>query len=844
MCKLLSLCMIVSTGLIFQGCASGGNVSANSLPGQNVITINNSGDIPIFESSQTSSEIYVHNNSNELVKGISYSAKLNINGKFVQDTSEFLDKDSLEQCASIAANQSCQLRFTTPKLNDLRQVTALVNLVYHVNNHVVNFSQTFNFKGVSIASAPEFASGVSLSSFGWNTGYGTIYIYGDKKTFNNVEVNSDKFALRVKKGTVNWVRQPYGIWVQAIEVTALLTNKSFATDLTLTSNKISRAKTVVLVNPVASGGILVSSQVPVVNTANTSTPSASLILINAGNASLTLGSSSATSGITNLTGCSSGQNLNVGESCSMDFNLTQSNGSGYITVNYTGAVSNSISQAVIWYNSQNNALLSMDYNSSVAFSPSSTTLVNVTLTNIGGYNLTNIFPETPSAINGANATVTISYPSINSCQNATLNVGASCSFILNLSDSVIESNKQILFSVLGSYNNGEAQTYSRSGVLTYSVVPNTYVYATNSNSSNLSAYSLNPSSGRLTQISGSPVASGDEPIASAMSPDSKYLYVSNYQSSNIWVYSIDSNSGVLSHIGSYEAIGGPDTALLITPNGKFLYVGTWEGNILYAYSINDSTGALSLVGSYNLGSQVEAIVMNSTGAYLYAITVGQEIFSYKINQSTGQLSANGNLGTGYYPQAMAMDSTNNYIYVVNYYDFTINVFAINQSSGVLSAAGTFPTTTNPDDIIISPNAKFMYVTGGGNSISGYAINSSSGAVTSLGSFYAGGGHPISMAITPDNQYLYTGTQTNNNAVVSFNIESTGVLAQIGAYPSGYTPYVTLDTVNGFLYTANGGGSNISVFSMNSTNGVLNQVTGSPFAAGSSPNSIQLFYAQP
>ena len=842
--KFLNLCLVTGAALIIQGCASGSKGSDNSMANQNLITINNSGDVPILKDNQTTSEIYIHNNSSIQIKGISYSVSLNIDGKFNQDTSGFFDSDSLKKCASIEAKQSCQLKFTTPKVDNLGQGSALISLKYQANDRPVVFSQILNFKDVAINSTSGLASGVSISSFGWSTGYGTVYIYGNKNSFNNVEVSADKFALRVKKSTANWTNQSYSTWVQAIEVTTLLTGKSFASDLTLTSNGVAQAKATVLVNPVVSGGILVSTQVPVVNTVNTVSPSANLILNNGGNAPLTLGLSSATTGITNLTGCSSGQSLNVGESCAIDFNLTQSNGSGNITINYTGATNSSVTQSVNWFNSSNGALLNMSYATSIILSPSSPNSVSVTLSNVGGYNLTNISPIMPFGVGGAHATATISYPASNSCQNASLNVGASCSFILNVSDAVVETNQQLIFGVSGSYNNGAAQTYFRYGVLTYSVVSNTYLYATNSNGSNLSAYSLNPSSGRLTQISGSPVASGEQPIASAMSPDSKYLYVSNYQGNSIWAYSINSSSGVLTHIASYTVTGSPDTAPLITPNGKFLYVGTWVGHSVYAYSINDSTGALSLVGTYNLGSQVEGIVMNSTGAYLYAIAVDQKIFAYKINQSTGQLSANGNLATGDYPQAMAMDSANKYIYVINYYDFTINVFAINQSSGALTATGTFGTTTNPSDLIISPNAKFMYVTGGGNSISGYAINSSTGALTSLGGFYAGGGHPISMAITPDNEYLYSGTQTNNYAVVSFNIESTGMLAQVGVYPSGYTPYVTLDTVNGFLYTANGGGSNISVFSMNSTNGVLNQVTGSPFAAGSSPNSIQIFYTQP
>ena len=61
--KFLNLCLVTGAALIIQGCASGSKGSDNSMANQNLITINNSGDVPILKDNQTTSEIYIHNNS-------------------------------------------------------------------------------------------------------------------------------------------------------------------------------------------------------------------------------------------------------------------------------------------------------------------------------------------------------------------------------------------------------------------------------------------------------------------------------------------------------------------------------------------------------------------------------------------------------------------------------------------------------------------------------------------------------------------------------------------------------------------------------------------------------------
>ncbi len=89
------------------GSSNGGNVTTQTNP----ITIDNAGVVPVIGNSSTSSVIYVHNNSNQTISGITYSSQLNTGNK------TFLNKENMELCSSIPAHQSCPLAITTPKLN-------------------------------------------------------------------------------------------------------------------------------------------------------------------------------------------------------------------------------------------------------------------------------------------------------------------------------------------------------------------------------------------------------------------------------------------------------------------------------------------------------------------------------------------------------------------------------------------------------------------------------------------------------------------------------------------------------------------------------------------------------
>ena len=112
-----------------------------------------------------------------------------------------------------------------------------------------------------------------------------------------------------------------------------------------------------------------------------------------------------------------------------------------------------------------------------------------------------------------------------------------------------------------------------------------------------------PSSGALTPISGSPFAAGVGPRAIAIDPSGKFAYVTDIghpghgrrkSPSTLSAYSINASTGALTQVsGSPFAFGPGPSGIAIDPLGECVYVTASSG--VYAYAIDATTGALSPV---------------------------------------------------------------------------------------------------------------------------------------------------------------------------------------------------------------------------------------------------------
>jgi 6-phosphogluconolactonase (cycloisomerase 2 family) len=108
------------------------------------------------------------------------------------------------------------------------------------------------------------------------------------------------------------------------------------------------------------------------------------------------------------------------------------------------------------------------------------------------------------------------------------------------------------------------------------------------------------SNGSLTPSGGAIQQDGNEPVQMAADPSGHFLYVSNYSDSpggDISAFSIDSTSGALTPLPGSPftlAANSGTNGVAIHNSGKYLYASLNTGGIA-AVSIDTSTGALTLV---------------------------------------------------------------------------------------------------------------------------------------------------------------------------------------------------------------------------------------------------------
>jgi 6-phosphogluconolactonase len=265
--------------------------------------------------------------------------------------------------------------------------------------------------------------------------------------------------------------------------------------------------------------------------------------------------------------------------------------------------------------------------------------------------------------------------------------------------------------------------------------------------------------------------------------------------------------------------------------------------------ISGATGVITLGAETPqvVGTTPIGLALLPSKKFLYAVNSFANSISIYAVGADGTLTATGTPtpvgGSG--PVAAAIDPSGSYLLVINNFTDNISVFSIDSSSGALTAVGSpFPANSNPSEILFTHSGKFVYVSNPGlGMVSGFSF--SNGVLTPVPNSPAFSGlGAIGLAVDSSDRFLYVANPSANNPTVptignisGFNIDpvSGGLTTAIIGSPffatNGIGPTaLTVDPSGRYLYAVTTGTSNsIWCFTINSTNGQLVSVTGSPFS---------------
>lgn len=405
------------------------------------------------------------------------------------------------------------------------------------------------------------------------------------------------------------------------------------------------------------------------------------------------------------------------------------------------------------------------------------------------------------------------------------------------------------------------------------IVPG-FLLSSNVNGPCISVFAVDPASGTLTEVSGSPFTSPNlnnffGPLV--MNPTAPYLYVST--GSSFVGFSLDSTTGTLTELpdSPYRAIS---TFFAVwDPTGQFLFASGQSPqtgtDVEQTFSLSASTGTLTQVASApaRFFSEALAVGAGSSGItysprFAFAtsgVSGANGVSAYSIDPAAGGLTAvaGSPFADGLSPVFATAGTSGKFLYVVNQcseptctvVSGSVSVYAIDPNAGALTPipGSPFLTGSGPGGIAFDASGLFAYVINAQDgTVSIYAVDPSAGTLTQISGspFLANSTGSVAAALDPMGLRFLVAAKCPTCANGSLYIYGLfapnignwfGLNQRLSLGPSPTS--MTVDPAGVFVLVTDGSSNSVSVFS--GIQGLASAVPGSPFAAGQNPVSVAM-----
>jgi 6-phosphogluconolactonase len=349
---------------------------------------------------------------------------------------------------------------------------------------------------------------------------------------------------------------------------------------------------------------------------------------------------------------------------------------------------------------------------------------------------------------------------------------------------------------------------------TYTASAASYVYVSNAQDGDISAYRLDRDSGALHPIER--VKAGATVMPMAVSPDRRFLYASvRSKPYSVISYAIDHTTGNLTRLGSAAL---PDSMANVSTDktGRFLLSASYGGDKIAVQAIGtDGTVQEVPLSVIKTGKNAHAFKTDPSNRFAYATNLGSDqILQYLFDEKSGALKESEpalvQTEKGGSPRHLCFSADGQHAYVVSELQGTVTSYDIDHSRGVLmrkAVAADMPrklglipndgtqtakagqdADTRPKvwaaDIHITPNGKFIYVSERtGSTISLFSLDASSGVPKYVES-YPTENQPRGFNIDPNGEYLIAAGEKSEFISVYRIDQRNGTLNALGRYPSG------------------------------------------------------------
>jgi 6-phosphogluconolactonase len=324
-----------------------------------------------------------------------------------------------------------------------------------------------------------------------------------------------------------------------------------------------------------------------------------------------------------------------------------------------------------------------------------------------------------------------------------------------------------------------------------------------SKSKGIHLFKLDVATGKLTPAG--VAAEAKSPSFLTIHPSKKFLYAvgEGNDKNNISAFSINPTDGKLTLLNQKYSGGAGPCHISVTPDGKVALAANYGGGSVCSIPINPD-GSLADGGSSikHTGSSVNpnrqkeshahSFNPDPTGKWAYAADLGlDKVLIYKIG-GDGTLTANdpahAAVAPGSGPRHFAFHPSGKYAYVINELDMTMTAFAHDAATGALKTVGTWPTLpegaerkgASTAEVVVHPSGKFVYGSNRGHhSIAIFKADESTGQLTPAGHANIRGRTPRNFNIDPTGNWLIAAGQDSDTLAV-FKIDpQSGALTPVG-----------------------------------------------------------------
>lgn len=332
---------------------------------------------------------------------------------------------------------------------------------------------------------------------------------------------------------------------------------------------------------------------------------------------------------------------------------------------------------------------------------------------------------------------------------------------------------------------------------TYDLIIGSY---TSGKAKGIAVYRFYTESGKVAYLN--EIQDVSNPSYLTVSKDNKFVYaVNENDKGEVSAFSFEPKSGKLTFINKQSTLGGAPCYISIDKNQKNLFVANYSGGNIAVLPLNEDGSiapAVQTIHDDGHGinkerqekAHVHTAVLSPDEKYVFYTDLGTDKINItkfkggKTNPIVPSTPAFVKVTPGYGPRHLAFSADKKYMYLVTEMGSSVIVYDYNnakpkQKQDITLLADGFKGTTGAADIHISPDGKFLYATnrGDANDISIFSISAETGMLTFVDRHSTSGKGPRNFIIDPTGSFLLIANQ-NSDGVNVFRIDkNTGKISE-------------------------------------------------------------------